>query len=1411
MVRSYTANTIGVSTGAETGSAGGGSVTTYSRTINITNPDTTNPRTEPVLVRVDTQSLISASKLSSDCKDIRFEDSSQNNLNYWLESGCNTTDTLIWVDAPDIPADSNVDITMTYQGTGTSRTDESSLANTFPLFASTDIGFWSKGNDINNDGGSGQPANGTALATWADNSGNNRNATQGSAGNRPTFDTADTVNGIPTISFDADGEFFDLSTHASDIWTKDMSMAIVAQTDVSNQEIVLYASDSGGRVNNIDYNGFGAADVYETFLSFGEQSGASYNPYYALQDGVTYSDIAGTGNATAYQVLIANSNLGGNSELFVNSGSAGTVVTPADNRIVDTVFIGHHAHTGGSDNRSFTGNMAEIMTFSRDLTSGELDIVNTYLNTKYELYSQSDLPDVTVAGSDTQSTGSSQTVVGYQKPVTITNNTGSSLTDSLQQISLDTSELISANKMRTDCGDLRVLDNDQTTELAYWIEGGIYECNTTDTRIWVRVPSIPTGDYDIYVRYESDSSSLTSTASLANTIPVLADSSNVLWLDASTGTNTITDAANVTSWTDQSGTGNDATQSVGGREPTFATNIANSRPAIDFAGTNDYLRVLDDPSLDGMSGMSIFMAYADPSIAADWEGVFSKRQAYDSNEAYTAGVYQARPEFEVGTNASRDSTTTTISNGEVYEIGLIYDGTLSSAQRMRFYLDGVLDATHDTPATTVPDVNPDLLIGGYQASNDVAFDGDFYLPEMLIFDKALSASEQEELSEYLNVKYAYDASAVASTTAGSEQEILGSSSTVTITDGTNTVDCENVVVVDVNTITCTTPASPITPGDKDGSVDVIVTNSDTQTAQDTFTYYYDIHLSGGVIPGTVTTSPDSLEVNQTGQTISSPINIKAFDNTTDLTQGLVCRNTIDYLTGGSGNFSYAGTLDANAQCITNITGTDLDSAGTVNVTSHVTIDGKEFSTDPVVKSVDNPGTISLSSVAPESIRAGDTLTLTGADFSGTLTVEFTDGGPTYNCGTVTVVNPTTATCVMPSLPVGVYSVTITNEALNSDSLVSALTVIDNIETTGLTAYYDAEHAGSYPGSGTTWFDISGNNNDATFGFGNSATAPGFVQSVREYLDFNGSTASVQSGVASNFSDSFTLETWVRRNTDASTGIERLFNIQSGNAERSIASLSINGNTAQAIGYAPTANSIDSGFIMDTDWQHVTITYDAVTDTMKMYVNGVEHGTSSVVLDTASADNIMIGTLLNASNDLTDSFDGDIAIARIYNDDLNQAQIESNFDTEKSRFGFTDGALQVNVPVTIAFGSQGATNDIVNLQVALSDYEFTDRRAIFGAHTIRAQMSDLSNGADIIPAENFSLSSLALNYSMGSGQNTAVANPNISFIDDTDVQNLIVNSVNNGGSRFMLTGNANLQLDAYPRTGTYTGTLTITVI
>jgi hypothetical protein len=71
----------------------------YRRSIYITNISKEYQNTQQdILIEIDTETLISEGKLSFDCKDIRFVDSdNQNPLPYWIEGGCNTKETQVWI------------------------------------------------------------------------------------------------------------------------------------------------------------------------------------------------------------------------------------------------------------------------------------------------------------------------------------------------------------------------------------------------------------------------------------------------------------------------------------------------------------------------------------------------------------------------------------------------------------------------------------------------------------------------------------------------------------------------------------------------------------------------------------------------------------------------------------------------------------------------------------------------------------------------------------------------------------------------------------------------------------------------------------------------------------------------------------------------------------------------------------------------------------------------------------------------------------------------------------------------------------------------------------------------------------------------------------------------------------------
>jgi len=86
----------------------------YKRNVEISNPGL-SLKDYQVLITLDTSSLITEGKMSKDCRDIKFLDSDNNTqLNYWIESGCNSRETKIWVKVPYLAANSNKTIYLYY-------------------------------------------------------------------------------------------------------------------------------------------------------------------------------------------------------------------------------------------------------------------------------------------------------------------------------------------------------------------------------------------------------------------------------------------------------------------------------------------------------------------------------------------------------------------------------------------------------------------------------------------------------------------------------------------------------------------------------------------------------------------------------------------------------------------------------------------------------------------------------------------------------------------------------------------------------------------------------------------------------------------------------------------------------------------------------------------------------------------------------------------------------------------------------------------------------------------------------------------------------------------------------------------------------------------------------------------------
>lgn len=108
----------------------------YRKAISVNNTSGSTKTNEDVLIVLDTASLISAGKLQSDCDDLRMVNSDDTStISYWIEGGCNTSTTNVWVRIASIPAGTYT--IYFYYGNASATNSEASWSGSFLAFSDT--------------------------------------------------------------------------------------------------------------------------------------------------------------------------------------------------------------------------------------------------------------------------------------------------------------------------------------------------------------------------------------------------------------------------------------------------------------------------------------------------------------------------------------------------------------------------------------------------------------------------------------------------------------------------------------------------------------------------------------------------------------------------------------------------------------------------------------------------------------------------------------------------------------------------------------------------------------------------------------------------------------------------------------------------------------------------------------------------------------------------------------------------------------------------------------------------------------------------------------------------------------------------------------------------------------------------
>jgi hypothetical protein len=211
-----------------------------------------------------------------------------------------------------------------------------------------------------------------------------------------------------------------------------------------------------------------------------------------------------------------------------------------------------------------------------------------------------------------------------------------------------------------------------------------------------------------------------------------------------------------------------------------------------------------------------------------------------------------------------------------------------------------------------------------------------------------------------------------------------------------------------------------------------------------------------------------------------------------------------------------------------------------------------------------------------------------------------------------------------------------------------------IVTNGLVLYLDAANSKSYPGSGTSWVDLSGNGNNGTL-----TNGPTFNSQNGGSIVFDGTNDRVLMSAAIDTNSSFSLEFWALRTSDANIGT-----LIGGNGPNNYFVIRMLSNAVSLVkSYAAELGNFGaSSATVSNTINHVVVTRSGTTYTC--YTNGIFRGTLTIN-QTYSTASPALGIYDSGNNE---PFSGRIYKFAHYNKALSALEVLQNYNATKTRFG-----------------------------------------------------------------------------------------------------------------------------------------------
>jgi uncharacterized protein (TIGR03437 family) len=386
------------------------------------------------------------------------------------------------------------------------------------------------------------------------------------------------------------------------------------------------------------------------------------------------------------------------------------------------------------------------------------------------------------------------------------------------------------------------------------------------------------------------------------------------------------------------------------------------------------------------------------------------------------------------------------------------------------------------------------------------------------------------------------------------------------------------------------------------------------------------------------------------------------------------------------------------------TATFAATAGTLTVDGSATITATLSGVSKTaVITLSAPATLTSLACSPSTVTSGGsstcTVTLSKAAISNTTVTLASSNASLVVPASVTVASgQATATFLATAGTVTSNQNDMVTASSAGTNVTTLITVIPPTTTAGgLVASYSFNE-----GSGSTLNDLSGNSNNGTI-FGATWTNNG---KYGKALSFNGTSSYVDLGNSAllQLTGSMTLSAWIKSaanppddgqiiaKSDNTGGWQLKTSPDTG--VRTFGMAVSSNSTAHIQRYSSIQPSLST-------WYHVAGVYNASTQVMNIYVNGVLvngtlRGTIPASQFNNAAQHVTIGKRSGGFY-----FNGVIDELRVYNRALSLAEIQTDMNTP---VGVSAPALQTSTTINIAVSGEPSSveGDPVNLQVAASD-------------------------------------------------------------------------------------------------------------